>query len=62
VAFPVIKDIPNVWLSGAVKTSSKKKWAYVLNANYKVALEKNCFRGFDFHDEIKAILGRPAHA
>lgn len=62
VAFPFIKDIPNVWLSGAVNTTSKKKWKYILNANYKVPLKKDSFRGFDFHNEINVILGRPVYA
>lgn len=62
VAFPFVKDIPHVWLSGAVKASSKKKWHDILRANYKVPLDKDSLRGFDFYGGIKAILDRPVYA
>jgi hypothetical protein len=62
IAYPFTKDTPHVWLSGAVKTSSKKKRGYMLDANYKVSLQKDSLSGFDFHEEIEAILGRPIHA
>ena len=61
-AFPYIKTIPNVRLAGAVKRTTKEKWYYILEREYRE--RKYDFRTHGYHhpQELASILGRPIHA
>lgn len=59
VAFPYIKDIPHVWLSGAVKAASRDKWTRILTVTRGLPLGQDYGCGFDYHSELRAIVGQP---
>jgi len=57
-AFPFIRNIPNVYLVGAVKRVTKQKWDYILAREYAGRKFDDCSHGFEHARELAALLGR----
>ncbi|PVH99536.1 hypothetical protein DM02DRAFT_711294 [Periconia macrospinosa] len=54
-AFPYIKGIPHVELLGAVKTSLKQKWGYILSQAYVERDRDEEFRSFRWEEEVEEL-------
>lgn len=61
-AFPFVKNITNVRLSGCIKTAIKQKWNHILETEYRERKEDNRTHGFDWEEAMEAILNEPVSA
>jgi hypothetical protein len=61
-AFSFIKDISKVHLSGSIKNSTKKKWYYILEREYRERKYDFRTHGYGRAAELDVILHTPVYA
>jgi hypothetical protein len=62
-AFPFIKHIPTIRLTGAMKTHQRKKWELIFKREYEERNEQYQSHGFVYEDEVQNMgISRPVYA